>query len=324
MSRTPCVTVVIPTRNRASFLDTSIRSALGQTRRDLEVIVVDDASEDHTSEVVSEFSDPRLRYLRQEEPRGAPAARNVAIRSSTSEYVAFLDDDDEWMPEKLELQIELFRNGSGPETAVVYSSYQVVDRQSGRVVGRKVAEKRGDLARDLLDRNHIGATSCVVVRRSALERSGFWDERMPSFQDYDLWIRLSREWRFDFVEQDLLKYYVHADKIWTDLGALDRGIELMVQKHGESRALRRNLSGHSLGVGEGYCTRGEMEKGRRSIRRAIRLRPTAARAYLNYALSLLGPAAFRQVHRAKQRLTALAASDRTVAPSKHVPEEAGR
>jgi glycosyltransferase involved in cell wall biosynthesis len=321
---TPSVSVIIPTCNRAGLVGTAIRSALDQTFRDLEVIAVDDASDDGTAEVLARIVDPRLRFLRQKIRQGAPAARNAGIRSSSGEFVAFLDDDDEWLPEKLEAQVALFRR-VGPEVGVVYSSYVVVDRQTGRVVGRKVAERRGDLARDLLERNYVGSTSCVLARRGALERAGLWDERMPSFQDYDLWIRLSRDCRFDFVERDLLKYYVHAKKIWTDLGALDRGIDLMVAKHGTRKALRRNLSNQSQGVGVQYCSRGETAKGRKALIRAIRLNPAALRPYLNLALSLLGESGFRGVHAAKQRL--LASGQRVGAPvssSSPVPKEVGR
>ena len=298
----PTVTVVIPTCNRASLVTTAIESALRQTLRDIEVFVVDDCSDDETRAAVSALlRDPRLRYIRHDTRRGAPAARNEAIRKSSGEFVAFLDDDDEWRPKKLEAQVEVFRRG-GPDVGVVYSSYEVVDRKTGHVVGRKVAEKRGELARDLLERNVVGSSSCVVVRRTALEAAGLWDERLPSFQDYDLWIRLSRVVRFDFVAEDLLRYSVHQKQIWKDLGALDQGIDVLLGKHGASRALRANLSGQSLGVGVQYFSRGESGPGRRAIRRAIRLAPWSPRPYLNLFLSFLGPAAFRRAHQARKKL----------------------
>lgn len=300
----PTVSVIIPTCNRASLLPVAIRSALGQTFRDLEVIVVDDDSEDRTSEVLAGISDPRLHYLRQEARRGGAAARNAGIARARGEYIAFLDDDDEWFPEKLDLQIDLFRQ-SPMQVGVVYGSYVTVDRESGRVTGRKIAERSGDLSRDLLVRNVIGGTSSVVVRRACFEKAGLFDERLPSFQDYDLWIRISRDFHFDYVARDLLSYYVHARKIWNDPDALSRGIDIMVQKHGTSRALRRNLAGQSLSVGLQYCFRGEGSKGRRALFRSIRLAPLSARPYLNLVLSLFGAAAFRSVHEAKGRLWSL-------------------
>jgi glycosyltransferase involved in cell wall biosynthesis len=315
----PPVSVVIPTRNRSALIGTAIASALGQTLSDLEVIVVDDASEDGTADVVAAFRDARLRFLRQGVRLGAPAARNAGIRSSSGEFVAFLDDDDEWFPDKLESQLEVFRRGAS-DLGVVYSSYMVVSRDTGRVVGRKVAEKRGDLGNAILERNYVGSTSSVVVRRSALERVGPWDERLPSFQDYDLWIRLSRICSFDFVDRDLLRYSVHAKKIWTNLDALDRGIELMVEKHGSSRLLRRHLSRKSLGVGVQYCSRGEMSKGRVALHRAFRLDPCSPRAVFDLALSLLPGPVFRAVREARERWSS--ASAETAASA--ISEETGR
>ena len=302
----PLVSVVIPTRNRAHLLPIAVRSVLDQTFRDLEVFVVDDASEDRTAEVVAGILDPRLRTLRQRVRSGGAATRNVGIRASRGQYVAFLDDDDEWLPEKLELQLELLERAA-PKIGVVYSSYQVVDLETGRIIGRKVAEKRGDLAIDLLDRNYVGGTPSVVVRRRLLEQVGLFDEGLPSFQDYDLWIRLSRHCEFDYVGQDLLKCTMHGGKkIWSDLEALDRGIDRMLEKHGTSPHLRRNFASKSLGLGVRFCSQGETGRGRRAILRSIRLDPPQARPYLNLVLSLLGGPAFRVVHRAKQGLESIA------------------
>ena len=290
----PRVSVVIPTRNRADLLPVAIRSVLGQTFGDFEVLLIDDASEDRTREVVAAFSDERLRYLRQERRQGGAVARNTGIRSSRAEFVAFLDDDDEWVPRKLDAQIGLLDGNR--EAGVVYSSYVTVERETGAPIARHPAEHRGDISRDLMHRNVVGGTSAVVVRRSCLETVGLFDEGLPSFQDYDLWIRLSRRFRFDFVEDDLMKYSVHGSKIWTDFEALDRGIDIMLEKYGSSPDLRRNLASQSLRLGVRYASRGDLAKGRRALRRAIRLAPSKPKPYLNLALSLLGRHAFRIAH----------------------------
>ncbi len=296
---TPRVSVVIPTRNRERLLPLAVGSALDQSLRDLEVIVVDDASDDRTADVVAGFSDGRVRYHRQPSRRGGSAARNAGIEAARGAFVAFLDDDDEWLPDKLERQLALF--GANPGVGIVYSSYVVVDRESGDVLFRKAAECRGDLSRDLLVRNVLGNTSSVVVRRSCLEGAGRFDEELPSFEDWDLWLRLAPLHRFDFVENDLVKYYVHGRRISTDLGALDRGIDLMCRKHGSSPELRRNLARHSQGIGVQYCSRGETGKGRRALVRAIRLAPTEPTPYLTLTLALLGNRAFDAVRRTRRR-----------------------
>ena len=297
----PIVSVVLPTRNRAAMIPLALRSVLRQTVAALEVLVIDDASTDETPRVLAELADDRIRVLRQDSWGGAAAARNRAIRESRAEFIAFLDDDDEWLPNKLEAQLAVFRSG-GPRLGIVYSSYLVIERETGTVLGRKVAEHRGNLFKDLLERNVVGGTSSVVVRRECFEKVGLFDECLPSFQDYDLWIRLAREFEYDFVEDDLSKYYVHEKKIWSDPDALDRGIQIMAAKYA-STELHRNLANQSLRVGLQYCYGGRMDRGRKAFARSIRLFPWEPRPYLNFGLSLLGTSPFRFAHRTWQRVT---------------------
>src|SRR5262245_46961170 len=102
----PKVSVIIPTHNRADFLRDAIFSVLNQTFQDFEIIVVDDASTDNTSEVIGAFNDERIRYLRHDTNKGGSAARNTGILNSQCDYIAFLDDDDQWLPEKLAKQVD--------------------------------------------------------------------------------------------------------------------------------------------------------------------------------------------------------------------------
>src|SRR5581483_7703419 len=104
----PKVSVVVSTHNRAELLHAAIASVLSQSFQDFEILVVDDHSQDHTAQVVQRFRDGRIKYLRHETRRGGAAARNTGIQNSSGEYIAFLDDDDEWLPEKLETQVALF------------------------------------------------------------------------------------------------------------------------------------------------------------------------------------------------------------------------
>jgi len=301
----PAVSVIIPTRNRAAFLEAAVASVRQQTFRDWELIVVDDGSRDGTGEVVRRLSDRRVRALRFEASRGAAAARNAGLSRATGAFVAFLDDDDEWLPSKLERQIGLFLRSS-PEVGLVYGSYPVVDRKSGQQLRRKVAEERGDLSRGLLRRNFVGGMSSVVVRREGLDRVGGFDETLATFEDYDLFIRLSRHYLFDFIAEDVLKYYVHSsdNQLSRNPETFGLGLAAMARKYSDSPTLRRNLSVYQRNLGIRYCSDGDFGKGRRAIRRAIRFYPFDRRHYPTFVLSLLGATAFRAVTRARRRVLA--------------------
>lgn len=283
----PNVSVIIPTHNRAEYLKAAIASVLNQTFQDFEILIVDDGSSDTTPDVVKSFDDDRIQYVRHPKSRGGAAARNTGIAHSSGEYVAFLDDDDEWYPYKLARQMEVMRR-SEPEVAAVYSGYFVVERATGKIRGRMTPKLRGDLSSELLASNPIGGTSCVLVRRDCLEKVGCFDERLPSFQDYDLWIRISRQFRFDYVEEPLLNYYVHPNKVWTNLDALTQGLEVMLKKYGSSMAFRRTSSPYYLFCGIKFCETNQIGKGRQALRRAIGLYPYATKPYFYLLLALLG------------------------------------
>src|SRR5215471_13264577 len=127
------VSVIIPTHNRAEFLQSAITSVLNQTFQDFEIIIVDDASKDHTREVIANFNDARIKVIHNQVSKGAAGARNIAITNSNCEYIAFLDDDDEWLPEKLKIQTCLLDN-SPPEVGGVCTGNFTLEKMSGSVL----------------------------------------------------------------------------------------------------------------------------------------------------------------------------------------------
>jgi glycosyltransferase involved in cell wall biosynthesis len=300
---TPQVSVIIPTCNRAQLVPTAIQSVLHQTFSDFEVVVVDDASDDCVSEVVKSFNDDRLRFIRHNSRRGGAAARNTGIRNSNGEYIAFLDDDDEWYPEKLARQMELMLRAQ-PEVAAIYTGYVVVDRDTGRVCCRRIPSERGNLQKKLLESNPIGGTSSMLLKRSCLEKVGLFDENLPSFQDRDLWIRISRDFHFDYVQDPLLNYFLHSEKVWTNLEALTRGLEIMVDKYGSVRSFRKQCSGRYLEFGVRFCEASRMGRGRRALWKSILLYPYNIKPYLYLGLALVGPRLFTIVQEKKAKVMA--------------------
>jgi len=121
----PEVSVIIPTFNRAAFLKSAIKSALHQTYDDIEIIVVDDNSSAPVHDVIKKLQDTRIKYIRHKHNFGVSVARNTGIKASKGKYIAFLDDDDEWLPEKLEKQIEIIKNSS-EKVCGVYSNFFII------------------------------------------------------------------------------------------------------------------------------------------------------------------------------------------------------
>ena len=196
----PRVSVVIPTYNCVRFLPGAIRSVLAQTYRDFEVIVVDDGSTGYTDKAVAPFL-KKIIYIKQEN-RGPAVARNCGIAASTGELVAFLDDDDEWMPDKLALQVPLFDDH---EVGLAYSDVRVL-YDDGRVTESFLATRplatSGYIFANFLASGFILMGS-VIVRRRALDEVGAFDESMKSLEDFELWMRVLRRWKAALVRQPL-------------------------------------------------------------------------------------------------------------------------
>jgi hypothetical protein len=133
----------------------------------------------------------------------------------------------------------------------------------------------------------------MLVKRSCLEKVGLFDETLPSFQDRDLWMRISREFYFDYVPEPLLNHFLHADKVWTNLAALTRGLEIMVVKYGSFPAFRKQCGSRYLEFGVRFCEANEFRKGRRAFLKSIRQYPYHLKPYVYLFLTLLGLKGFK-------------------------------
>jgi len=293
------VTVIIPTHNRAEFLRTAILSALNQTFRDIEIIVADDKSTDHTQEVVKSFKDKRIRYIANKSNRGPSATRNSAILASKGEYIAFLDDDDEWVPEKLQKQVKLL-DESPPEICGVYSDRLIIDRSSNKVVskGLQSDKLKGNLLSQLATRNQIN-TCTVLLRKRCLDEVGLFDETISYMEDRDLWIRLSLNWDFEYINEPLTMTYVHKHGHLSDrLFEQTKGREKLLTKH---RNLfnqdRKAWSKLHLLQGAQYCQLKDMKKGRKNFVEGIKVYPLNFNAYFHLLSALLGKNAYQRLRR---------------------------
>jgi glycosyltransferase involved in cell wall biosynthesis len=285
----PKVSVIIPTHNRATLLQNAIQSVLNQTFLDFEIIVVDDASEDHTSQVIRSFAESRIRYIRHETNKGQGATRNAGLRQASGEYVALLDDDDEWMPEKLEKQVDLL-DRSPAKVGMVYTGVYRVEASSKRVISQLIPEKRGSLFEEMCKNNWIGGCSAVLLRRACFDKIGWFDEGLAAQADYDLWLRISKEFDIEYIREPLVLFRTrHGDRISTNYDSVIQGMEAQLTKYGPLFARdNRSYSRRYFKLGTNYCLNGSVKEGRAALLKAIRLYPFALRPYYYLCLSLLG------------------------------------
>ena len=232
----PMVSIVVPAYNHGQWIAETLTSVLRQTFTDWEAIVVDDGSTDETAQVAAGFA-PRIRYLRQEN-QGVSAARNRGLALGSGRYVAFLDDDDVWPPDKLELQVRALE--AAPQVGMCYGA---VCTMRGEWVGDcSKPTYRGDILLPLLRRRIRLGPSAVLIRRDVLDDVGGFDTRFSVSADYDLWLRIAARFPADYVDKPVLYYRItpgawhrNLDVITTDpLRVLDK---FFTEGPGQQRAL---------------------------------------------------------------------------------------
>ena len=202
----PLVSVVIPTHDRDNLLPRAIRSALNQTYSNIEIIVVSDGSTDNTDSIMKKIvsEESRVRYISYYPGKGGNYARNTGIKAAKGDYVAFLDDDDEWHPDKIQKQIDIVAADSsiGLVCCGINSITEGVD-----YVTEYIPPAEYDSSKLILKKNCIGSTTTVMVQKDIFNKSGLFDEELGALQDYDLWIRICRYTHVGVVKEPCVEYY---------------------------------------------------------------------------------------------------------------------
>lgn len=221
--------MIIPTYNRAHMIARCLESALAQTLKDYEVIVVDDGSTDATRDFLLKAYGNHVQYIAHPTNKGLSAARNTGIAHARGIYIAVLDDDDLWLPDKLALQIDLMK--ANPDVVLAYCGTLKVDCQ-GELLEEVKPEKRGHLFAEMLNRNCLkGPASVAVFSREVLGASGVFDTSLSSCADWDLWIRIARCGRIDFVDRPLVKYVMHQSNMHSNISGMARDTFVILDKY---------------------------------------------------------------------------------------------
>ena len=259
------VSVIIPTYNRASLLPRAIESVLGQTYTDWNLLVVDDGSNDGTAKLLDSYSDSRTKSLRIRH-RGVSAARNAGVRHSRGEMLAFLDSDDEWLPEKLERQLDYWQEN--PHVSLVYSS-EIWIRAGRRVNPPK--QYRGKSGRILIPsiRACVISPSTAKMRRRTFEELGGFNESYPVCEDYDLWLRLCSRYEVGWIPEPLIvRHGGRSDQLSESTPAMDYWrVKAMARLHAttsleaaEHSALADEITRRGRVLLKGYLSRGNSDR----------------------------------------------------------------
>ncbi len=225
------ISVIVPTHNRQNLLRRSLNSVLQQKTPAAELIVVDDGSTDHTEAMINaEF--PSVKYLKQPQ-QGVSAARNNGIRHAQSTWLAFLDSDDEWLPDKLTVQKQAITDN--PNVKICHSD-EIWIRNSRRVNPHSKHQKKGGwIFQDCLPLCAISPSS-VLIHQSIFKTVGLFDENLPACEDYDLWLRITHQYPVLYIDQALIKKYGgHDDQLSKKYWGMDRfrirSIINLLEKH---------------------------------------------------------------------------------------------
>ena len=263
------ISVIIPTFNRAGAILKALGSVLAQKGASFEVVIVDDGSTDETRVLIQDVSreTPKVQYLFQPN-QGPSAARNLGILRASSEFIAFLDSDDEWLPGKLKAQLDFFERN--PDFLICQTE-EIWIRRGERVNPMKKHKKFGGFIFEKCLPLSIVSPSCVMMKRKFFDQVGFFDETLPACEDYDLWLRTSARFPIGLIPKPyVVKYGGHADQRSHQFPVMDQfriqALLKLLQLGGltavQTEAVISELVRKCRIVGRGAIKRGKMEKAR--------------------------------------------------------------
>jgi len=254
MIKKPLVSIIIPTQNRASLLKRAIQSVLNQTFQDFEIIIVDDNSKDNTKEIIRLFKDKRIKYIYKSRlPHNPASTRNEGIIKAKGKYIAFLDDDDEWFSQKLELQLKEFEKDK--DIGLVYTKCIVLKN--------KKVDKISGIKRI--------STPSVIVKKEIINKIGLFDENLDCAEDRDMWLRVSKECKLKFINKILTKVHLH-NQISTNLKKKIKSEEYFIKKYFIEKLKDKTIYKNYFNLGSLYIKYGNFKKAKKCFLRSLDLK----------------------------------------------------
>ena len=270
------VTIIVTTHKRPKeMVSRAIKSIVDQTYKNLEIIVVDDSPSDYefrneVYEAIMDFSDCRITYMFNEKNIGACASRNRAILSSKGKYIMYIDDDDEIVPSCVEERISKFTSN---EIGLVYSDCYLLNEATGEKKIYSERKYRGHVFDRLILKNFILAFP--MIRAECFIKCGLFDEKLPASQDFDMWLRISREFEVDYIDKPLSIVHIHeGDRITTNYKKRIRGLEIINEKYSDYLNNNKHaLHIRTIGLSPYYAGDGQWKKCFQYLIKGILLEP---------------------------------------------------
>lgn len=311
----PLVSVVIPTYNRADLISFTIDSVLKQTYESFEIIVVDDGSTDNTLEILSTFGDSIKVFTQNNE--GVSSARNKAIKNSSGDWIAFLDSDDLWYPQKLQCQFEKLK--SEGDYKWMYCDAEYFDNETQASLGliSDIAKPHtGWVLKDLFMSNFISSPTPVVAREVFDVTGVFHDEKLLP-EDWDMWLRIASHFPVCYVDLPLARYRTHISNTsnmsrtfsWyeTFVDRSEVALERAVENNPELESFKgRSLSNIYAGLGKSFVRNGDYASSRKFFVQAVKLTRLNPKLYIYLLIAFTGRLTiswllrFRDMYRARR------------------------
>lgn len=204
----PLVTVIIITRNRKILLKRAVDSVLNQTYKNIEVIIVDGASTDGTDELIKQIKDDRMTYIRQNENVEPRISIDIAFNQSKGDYICFLDDDDEYLQDKILKQVDGFRELSN-EYGLIYCWAEYIDDRDNSSIRIINSTLRGNIFLEQIERQSIGGTPCIMIRRGIYNEFNGWNKQLNYVADWEFITRISRKYKVEVIPEILVKVHIN-------------------------------------------------------------------------------------------------------------------
>ena len=223
------ISVIIPTYNRASTIAQCIESVISQTYPVDEIIIIDDHSTDDTIKLLNKFGD-KVSILSTEKQSGAQAARNIGIKAAKSDWIAFLDSDDEWLPNKIKEQIATLKTANNNLMTVVHSDCYIKNINSDDTKHWKLDKIDGENVYKQLLAKSSTFFPAILTSKKALAKINFLDENVPSYHEWDTAIRLAKYCRFIHIQEPLFTYNIHQNTISKNSDKSIQGYQYIINK----------------------------------------------------------------------------------------------